>query len=677
MKRFMRVEIALLIVVLHGIFGCYGIRDYPQVVLAEYYPQQGAVIEILSQHDTVCIQIDGDLTVCKRNEFEFEFPLLKPGYRHLLVCGFNEGVWGESCSLCSPRMGIKVLENTFTASFSWQEIASFQTLPTGLEISMSLETGKKFARIPPSFPLNLIFKPDFENYGGFKVDIFRNVPPHFSIVEFLNSSFWIKDPSCVDTRLNNVSSLQLFHMSRLQYYWQISINSNCPCAGKTPCRSELNTLTNCISNSGYMFSKSQLETVCIMPRNDLVRCSLKCSGFRDSLPNVRTTSFLKDSVLHSTKTLTAIPVRSLSSQCQYCGFENDTVLLFASSNKVKERFENKKILLGQSRFSPYFGYPAGGRTYGKVVSRRFSCSRIFEQALIVSVWSIHNLYHLLSDLLIPFSSMSQEPTVLFINIGHTEERSKFWQLMHLANTADSNLGLLRNQFFEIHSYQSLSDGITCFKHLYIECDISTTPQYFAFSNPTTKAVMSRNHYNGTTGFLSRLEFQSVVPSNINITIIKRMGTRRFASISKLRETLVAATPIGTKIKDVVVERLGFSSQLKLFASTTILICAHGQGCANSVFLRPGSTLILIMPQGWNGWKWMYANLAISAGVRVVVHKWSTHVEEDEGWNHTDSDYEDCDMYGIHPIRDQVIDLNHEVFKETINEAILNINFKYP
>ena len=60
----------------------------------------------------------------------------------------------------------------------------------------------------------------------------------------------------------------------------------------------------------------------------------------------------------------------------------------------------------------------------------------------------------------------------------------------------------------------------------------------------------------------------------------------------------------------MLERLAFSQQQRLFDGASVLVCVHGQGCANTAFMRRGGVLLLLMPPGWFGWKFMRVMLPL-------------------------------------------------------------------
>ncbi|GMI10521.1 hypothetical protein TrRE_jg12467 [Triparma retinervis] len=90
--------------------------------------------------------------------------------------------------------------------------------------------------------------------------------------------------------------------------------------------------------------------------------------------------------------------------------------------------------------------------------------------------------------------------------------------------------------------------------------------------------------------------------------------------------LFTKNPIRTKhalfsiVEDVEednVVSLPLTSQYSLLQSTDILVSQYGSGAHNTLFLRPGSVLILLLQPGWCDFSWAYANQALLSGVSCV------------------------------------------------------------
>merc|ERR1711871_921958 len=72
---------------------------------------------------------------------------------------------------------------------------------------------------------------------------------------------------------------------------------------------------------------------------------------------------------------------------------------------------------------------------------------------------------------------------------------------------------------------------------------------------------------------------------------------------------------------VVIERMSFSQQVTELQETTELVAIHGQGAANTAFMKPGSSLVLIVPPRWDAEKFLFANFAVANGVHVFLFEY--------------------------------------------------------
>jgi len=108
-----------------------------------------------------------------------------------------------------------------------------------------------------------------------------------------------------------------------------------------------------------------------------------------------------------------------------------------------------------------------------------------------------------------------------------------------------------------------------------------------------------------------------------ILFIRREGSRMMLNRHRLAEIATERVQEVENINvesSVRLEELSFIKQLRLFRSTAILVGVHGQGCANTMFMKGGgrSALLMTMPLDFFGWHHVYANAAVSLGVHVIV-----------------------------------------------------------
>jgi len=70
--------------------------------------------------------------------------------------------------------------------------------------------------------------------------------------------------------------------------------------------------------------------------------------------------------------------------------------------------------------------------------------------------------------------------------------------------------------------------------------------------------------------------------------------------------------------EAVMERLSFSQQVEQLRKTTVLVAILGQGAVNAAFMRPGSSLVLVVPPNMDEEKYVFANVAVASGVHVFL-----------------------------------------------------------
>ena len=126
----------------------------------------------------------------------------------------------------------------------------------------------------------------------------------------------------------------------------------------------------------------------------------------------------------------------------------------------------------------------------------------------------------------------------------------------------------------------------------------------------------------------RVACDVVAAAGHHVMIVRRQTTRRILNYAALVNHIVerarAADPRfggrNLRLSEVAFERVPFHQQLRRLSDTTVLVAAHGQGASNAVFMPRGAALVLLMPEGWVGWKWLYGNIAVASGMSVFVHR---------------------------------------------------------
>lgn len=296
---------------------------------------------------------------------------------------------------------------------------------------------------------------------------------------------------------------------------------------------------------------------------------------------------------------------------------------------------------------------------------------------VVAVWDILNVHKLLADLVLPLYHMIwttygsfRDDVLLFLEVGHPDQAPRLQQLLKEAATRDTPLRMLSSLTqlpiasaarFE-RGFPAGTDAPLCIRDLHLGLDLRNTSTAFAsgrFPLPFDSASPQGLESSRWQQILSEHVLQAlakesgkaaVVPLPPGVLFIKRLQTRKFKNFIELKAasrkvvkeaavkvmatttttrsmavvatdaTVGAAYPLDWKgwTQEAVLERLTFTQQLVQLSGTTVLVAIHGQGAANAVFLRPGSSLLLIIPPGLEVEKFMFANLALASGVHVFL-----------------------------------------------------------
>jgi hypothetical protein len=109
---------------------------------------------------------------------------------------------------------------------------------------------------------------------------------------------------------------------------------------------------------------------------------------------------------------------------------------------------------------------------------------------------------------------------------------------------------------------------------------------------------------------------------MKVLFIKRISKRPLRNFARLHATANAevskAIP-GSTVATIILEQEPFANQILALAEADLVVAQYGTGAHNVVFMHAGSILLLLMPQGWCRWKWVYVNQAILAGVHAQVY----------------------------------------------------------
>lgn len=79
-----------------------------------------------------------------------------------------------------------------------------------------------------------------------------------------------------------------------------------------------------------------------------------------------------------------------------------------------------------------------------------------------------------------------------------------------------------------------------------------------------------------------------------------------------------AEGFGVEVIHVRFEELSFSEQVRVMQEMDVFISQQGTGFHNVLFMRPGTTAVLIMQPGWCAFHWQFSDQALLLNISVVV-----------------------------------------------------------
>jgi len=204
------------------------------------------------------------------------------------------------------------------------------------------------------------------------------------------------------------------------------------------------------------------------------------------------------------------------------------------------------------------------------------------------------------------------------------------------------------------------DGFLCFRDLHLGLDPRQTSTGFALGRLPRHLDPESPEGRQAIGWQQMLSVQLVdqptslpVPLPPGVLFIKRLQTRKFKNFIDLKSiarkvvkaasdgvlatttstTTMSATGVPTTptvsgvvfpsdwkgwTNELIPERMDFSEQVTKLRGATVVVAVHGQGAANALFMRPGSSLVLIVPPKFDGEKYLFANMAVASGVHTFL-----------------------------------------------------------
>ena len=367
------------------------------------------------------------------------------------------------------------------------------------------------------------------------------------------------------------------------------------------------------------------------------------------------------------------------------------------------------------RYKPVYKLSSEGRP-------KSICTRhVTVPTFVFFLWNIQNVFHLYADAVLPLMQMLGEvygrtnlprDILLILQPCHLWQSCRPYRILRgdFDPSMDGPIRILhhivggRMPVFS-KSEIDLLDGVTCFQDIHLGVDLSGTAlgrglaqsvvngpasALINFEGQSQKDVQEiYNIFRGQRWAMQMLvrAYQHPVHAgllNLGVTnkmteerpnivlVVQRRATRALNNqdeINKIMDSVLVQNKnswngIDTVRLNVHLEDIPFTKQLALFQKTILLVTVHGQAAANSIFLPQElqSVLLLIMPEGWFGWRWLYANMAMSSGVHVVMFRRKDDRDTD-GYDGTGNN----DMHNTQ--RDKNLTLSTRTFRASFVSAI--------
>jgi len=427
----------------------------------------------------------------------------------------------------------------------------------------------------------------------------------------------------------------------------------------------------------------------------------------------------------------ATPNKVWHTTCKYCSYNNNNIQFHLENEDQKTTFDNIKTI-GSSRHAslaldPDICMITHEVDYsGKGLSFATDCERVISiPTFILPVWSITNVFHLYADLIFPlmtifykhYDKKIPENNLIFVEACHEWQTGKLQRILRGDYSAfgDSPVQILLNIASMNHEIPVFAkghldelSGRTCFANdVHVGTHNIDTTLDFGLSKSIHKgpeeALMKVDdnyldmkdysyredlekryqihrwsmEYILNNLFKTNLKRNTAMKPNL-VLVIERHGTREIVNqkeMDKIIDKIMIKNKLawkGTEMTrlNVALEKERFTNQLRMFQQTAILITVHGQGAANSIFLpsKCKSAMLLIMPKTWFGWRFLYANMALSSGVHVVMYR-RPEDKDIDGYDGTGNN----DL--VNPNRDLNMTLNENIFRASFVSAVQLVGSK--
>lgn len=110
-------------------------------------------------------------------------------------------------------------------------------------------------------------------------------------------------------------------------------------------------------------------------------------------------------------------------------------------------------------------------------------------------------------------------------------------------------------------------------------------------------------------------FSPSSPAEWEGLFIQRRGTRMILNLPAL---LDRTRELSLRSEVIDLDGMSFLGQLEFLHFTACVVAVAGTATHNMLFMRPGSTMVIIMQPEWCEWSWMYVNQGILLGITVHV-----------------------------------------------------------
>ena len=410
------------------------------------------------------------------------------------------------------------------------------------------------------------------------------------------------------------------------------------------------------------------------------------------------------------------PGQAFHSVCRQCAFDHGEFVTFLDHNEsyVDETARTAPPVIANARHTvltpvsetceikPTFRFSKD--PFGPSTCTR----RVTVPTFVLFSWNLQNVFHLYADLVLPMMAVLKRrygeripnDILIFVQPCHLWQSCRPLRILRgdfdpgqdgavsiLKKLAGGRLPVFAKSQLE------LLEGTTCFLDLNLGVDFTGTSLLYGMKRSITDgphaALMNLEdptHLEEVIGIFENQRWgmkrvlnmlmplmNGIPPSRPDrVVVVERTGTREVLNQQALNDIIDMVLEqnehkwkgLPMSRENVRLETMPFTKQVALFQKTAVLITVHGQASANAVFMPQDlqSSLLLIMPKMWFGWRWLYANMALSTGVHVVMYRRPEDSDTD-GYDGTGTN----DLHN--PERDANLTLSKTIFRASLVSAV--------